>query len=134
MGQRVDSRDVLDPNARTLKLVRATVVGHFQPTGPNASDDYEFVSEAERPVEIHARLEVQLEPRGAQFRVRIEGKVVRCRWSPTAEELQRAGSEAPSALRRLFLAEQVESFEVDSGEGTAALVRRLRDPARGPLD
>ena len=127
MGQRVDARDVLDPNARTRRVVPATVVGHFRPTGPNSWDEFEFVSEPDRPIEISAGLEVQLEPRGPQFRVRLQGQVVRCRWQPSADDAERAGSEAPSALRRVFLADYVQSFDVDTGDGTAALARKLRE-------
>jgi hypothetical protein len=123
----VDARDVLDANARTRRTVPASVVGSFRPTGPNSWDDYEFVSEPDRPIEVRAGLEVQLEPRGPQFRVRLEGKVLRCRWTPSADELERAGSEAPSALRRVLLAEYIDSFDVDTGDGTAALARKLRD-------
>jgi len=127
MGQRVDARDVLDANALTLRTVPATVVGHFRRTGPDAWDDYEFVSEPDRPIELSAGLEVQLEPRGAQLRVRQQGQVLRCRFAPSAEELERAGSEAPSALRRLLIAEYLKVSEVDTGEGTAAMARKLRD-------
>jgi hypothetical protein len=127
MGQRVDARDVLDPNARTRRAVPASLVGHFRPTGPNAWDEYEFVSDPEQPLEVRAGLEVQLEPRGVHFRVRKDGRVLRCRFEPTAEERQRAGSEAPSALRRLFQTEYLASFNEAPGQISATLARKLRD-------
>jgi hypothetical protein len=127
MGQRVDSRDVLDPNARTRRAVSTVVVGHFRPTGPNAWDDYEFVSEPERPLQVSAGLEVQLEAQGPRLRVRQQGKVLRCRWEPSAEERERAGSEAPSALRKLLQAEYLDSFAEEAGRGSAVLARKLGD-------
>ena len=128
MGQRVDARDVLDPNARTRRTVPGTIVGEFRRAGADPWDDYEFHSNPPTPTEVRPGLEIQLEPRSVQFRLRREGKVLRIAWEPSDEERERAGSEAPSALRRVFLEEYAESYQEQAGRGEAAvIVRKLQD-------
>jgi hypothetical protein len=71
--RRVDSRDVLDPNARTKAPFRGQIVGHYRPTGPNAWDAYEYV-EADG-----GRIEVLGEWIGSCFLPRTSG-CPRRRW------------------------------------------------------
>jgi hypothetical protein len=129
MGQRVDARDVLDPNGRTRRQFRARVLGHFRPTGANSWDDYEYVSGDEGELDVLPDLPVQVEPTGAQLRLRGKGgRVVRLVFVPGERDRARLGEDAPpSAVRRYLLSEYIASFAEDAGVGAAAVIARKLD-------
>jgi hypothetical protein len=119
---RIDSRDVLDPNAKTRRSFRAQVQGHFRCTGANAWDDYEYMAQPEGEIEVLPGLPIQMERYGAVFRIRKQGRALRAEWSPSATELERTGDGSSSACRRLFLTECVEGFAEAAGQGGAAAI------------
>ncbi|MBI5489804.1 MAG: hypothetical protein HY905_20890 [Deltaproteobacteria bacterium] len=126
MPRRVDARDVLDPNAHARRAFRARVVGHFARTGPNAWDDYEFVAEPGKDLDVLPGIPIQVEEHGPSFRTRSRGRVVRAEWIPSGGA---ADSDRPglAALRARFLAECVEGFAEAAGQGAGAvIVRKLR--------
>ncbi len=126
MALRVDARDVLDPNARTRRAFQGRIVGRFRRGGPNTWDDYIYEAEDGGPIDVLPGVPVQLERRGAEFRQRRRGQVVRVAWLAPPEVLAEVGTDA-RALRRRFLAECVESFAEEAGQGPAAMiVRKLR--------
>jgi len=126
MGRRVDARDVLDPNARTRCAFHARVLGTFRPTGPNRWDDYEYEAEPEGEVEVLPGVTVQVEPTGAEFRMRTKGRVVRAEWLP-GEDVRCAIGRDTRELRRRFLAECLAGFGEGLGQGPGAvIVRKLR--------
>ena len=131
MTRRIDARDVLDPNARTLRPFRGRVLGWFRRLGPNRWDPYAFVGEDGGPIRVLARVKIQLEPRGAAFRMRAHGRVVRVEWTPDARqqaELSR-GAQTP---RRYFLTHLVADFGHRPGFGLAAVLasKLSRKPKR----
>ncbi|MBI5502439.1 MAG: hypothetical protein HY907_19505 [Deltaproteobacteria bacterium] len=126
MPRRVDARDVLDPNAHTRCAFRARVLGRFARTGPNAWDDYEFLDEPGRELDVLPGIPIQVEEHGAEFRIRSRGRVVRAIWIPPAAA---PGSDRPpsAALRARFLAECLDGFAEAAGQGAGAvIVRKLR--------
>jgi hypothetical protein len=82
MSKRIDARDVLDPNSRTTRPIAGRITGHFRPLGPNAWDDFEFVSENEGAIDVLPGLEVQREDNAPAFRMRWHGRVVRVAFDP----------------------------------------------------
>ncbi len=128
MPRRVDARDVLDPNARTRCAFRARILGAFVRTGPNRWDDYLFEAEPEGEIDVLPDLAVQVEPLGAEFRMRSKGRVVRVEWVPGVEARRAIGKDARE-LRRRFLAECVAGYGEAAGQGPGAvIVRKLRGP------
>ena len=126
MPRRVDARDVLDPNANTRRAFRARVLGRFARTGPDPWDDYEYLEEPGKELDVLPGIPIQLEEHGAEFRIRSRGRVVRAAWIPPADagSAPRAGD---SALRARFLAECVDAFAEAAGQGAGAvIVRKLR--------
>ena len=84
-AERIDARDVLDPNAKTATAFAARIVGHFVRSGPDAWDDYLFqpvASGSAETIEVMADVPVQVEPEGAVFRMRRRGEVLRLQWQP----------------------------------------------------
>jgi hypothetical protein len=127
MGRRVDARDVLDPNGRTRRSFRGRVLGVFRRTGPNRWDDYEYEAEPEGELDVLPGVAIQVEPVGAEFRMRAKGRVVRVEWSP-GEDVRRAIGRDVRELRRRFLAECVDGFGDAVGQGAGAVIaRKLRD-------
>ena len=127
MGRRVDARDVLDANAKTRRAFRGRIIGHFRRTGPNAWDDYEYVSDDDgSEIDVLPGLYVQMERVGADLRMRSHGRVIRVRWIPQDKDLRRTESNAPSALRQWFVERFVETFEDSSLGGAAVIARKLR--------
>jgi hypothetical protein len=127
MPERVDARDVLDPNARTRKAFRAHIAGCFERAGPNRWDPYEFVPEPGAAVDVLPGIDVQVERSGVEFRMRSRGRVVRAAWEPTPDDLRAMGRGGPIEMRKRFLAECVESFAEARGQGEAAFIaRKLR--------
>ncbi len=131
MPKQIDSRDVLDPNARTLRSFTGRVLGRFRRLGPNRWDPYAFVREGGGPIRMLARVKIQLEPRGAVFRLRARGRVLRVEWTPDARQQAelRRGAQTP---RQYFLAHLVEDFRHRPGFGLAAVVasKLKRKPQR----
>jgi hypothetical protein len=121
----VDARDVLDANGKTKRAFSAEIIGHYRRTGPNSWDDYEYVSRPEGSVDVLPGLRIQLERHGPTLRMRIEGRVVRVRWKPTAEqqlELDRSGKE----IRSYFVSEYISAFDEAEGAGAAVFAGKLR--------
>jgi hypothetical protein len=91
MSRRVDSRDVLDPNAVTRVELEAEVIGRYRPTGPNTWDEWELTSEDDgERITVEPGAQIQLEPVGAdpeiRFRHRQRRAVLRLRWLPTDDD------------------------------------------------
>jgi len=123
MCRLVDSRDVLDPNARIRRPLEARVLGRYHRTGPNEWDPYQLVDQAGGPVQVLPGVEVQVEEEGAVFRIREEGHVIRVRWEPSPEEsveLQKRRLEPRQAL----LADYMEDYESPPALGLAAVIAR----------
>jgi hypothetical protein len=128
--ERIDARDVLDPNAKTASAFRARITGRFVRSGPNAWDDYVFrpaASGVDEIIEIMAGVPVQVETAGAFFRMRRRGDVLRLEWLPE-EVLQ------PEADRRVsFLARCVHPWDEEPGRGAAAVIaEKLSERAPKP--
>lgn len=121
--KRVDSRDVLDPNARTRVPFRGQIVGHYRPTGPNAWDDFEYVEANAGVIEVLAGLAVQAEPPLPRIRLRRRGRVQVVEWRPTPEE------EAERTRSRLdafafFARRHLEDYSSPPGWGLAAVIQK----------
>lgn len=82
MPRRVDARDVLDANATTRRAFSGRVVAAFRRSGPNAWDDYVRVDEDGGAIEVHAGIPIQVEKKGALFRMRRRGTVIVVTWVP----------------------------------------------------
>jgi hypothetical protein len=118
----VDSRDVLDVNARTTKEFGATVRGHFRRTGPNSWDDYEFVSDVPETIQVAAGIEIQLERGGTDLRLRRSGKVFRVRWEPTLEEAASLSNAEPTRRRAHLVAHYLDVDPTTPGIGVGAFI------------
>ncbi len=132
MGYKVDARDVLDANAKVRRAFRGRVVGAFRRTGPNGWDPYELVryeDEAQRPVDVHAGVRVQVEDVGTELRLRSDGRVLVVAWEPSDGEREMLHGADPAARRAHFLREIVEPFAELPGMGAAAVI--ARELARG---
>ncbi len=129
--RRVDSRDVLDPNARTKLPFRGQVVGHFQATGPNAWDDFEYVESEGGSVEVLAGLKVQAEPPLPRLRLRRRGQVQVVEWRPSPEdEAERKRSRLSSF--DFFARRYLEDYSSPAASGLAAVIyKRLKDEEDG---
>ena len=132
--ERIDARDVLDPNAKTARDFRARIVGHFVRSGPDAWDDYLFQpadTGAGETIEVMADVPVQVEPEGAVFRLRRRGKVLRLQWQPADAE-----HDAGDDPRARFLAECVRPWGEDPGRGAAAVIaeKLTSKPPRPSMD
>jgi hypothetical protein len=129
MRRRIDARDVLDPNGRTRRTFRGRIIGHFRSTGPDATDDYEFVGGDEGQIEVSPDLAVQIERSGPQLRVRSTGgRVIRVLFEPTDAERAEVSDETPSTLRRYFLEQYIDGYAEAPGRGAAAVIaRKLSD-------
>jgi hypothetical protein len=128
--RRVDSRDVLDPNARTKAPFRGQIVGHYRPTGPNAWDAYEYVEADGGTIEVLADLKVQVDPPFPRVRLRRRGRVQVVEWRPTPED------EAERKQTRLdafgfFAGRYLQDYASPPGVGLAALLhKKLKDDSR----
>lgn len=128
--ERIDARDVLDPNAKTTEAFRARVVGHFVRSGANAWDDYVFqpVGDGE-PVDVMVGVPVQVETHGAAFRMRRHGEVLRLEWLPDAAHHPETGTD----WRADFLARFIRPWGEDRGRGAAAVIaEKLSEHAPKP--
>jgi hypothetical protein len=122
MGERIDSRDVMDTNARTMRAFAATVLGHFRRTGANPWDDYEWVEDAPESVAVAPGIPVQLERHGAEVRLRRHGEVFRVRWEPDPEAAAALRDADPEAIRAYFLENFVSVQANAPGIGAAAVI------------
>ncbi len=123
MDEILDARDVLDANARTRRAFQARVLGYFRRTGPNRWDPYRFVAAERGEIEVLPGLKLELEPDGAVFRIRSDGKVLRAEWLPTETERAEHGSD----LRARFMETCVGSHRNAPGRGLKAwIARKLR--------
>jgi hypothetical protein len=140
--ERVKSSDVLDVTHEVTEPFEAELVGSFRRAGPNAWDDYEFVrvlpsrtgdvgaKGADNRV-VYALTPVQFEARGAEVRMRSDGRVVRVRYLPNASaltELERMAG-APfeprlhgALLRRYFEAKHLRVQGQTEGRGAGAVI------------
>jgi hypothetical protein len=122
---RVDARDVLDPNAKTNKRFMGKIIGYFEPTGPNAWDDYRYHPEEGKTIRVLSGLKIQMERRGADFRMRHQGRVIRVRWVPSDKDGDELIGASSKTLREHFFdLGYVESFLDDQGIGAAAVIAR----------
>jgi hypothetical protein len=121
---RIDSRDVMDANAQTTRAFTATVLGRFRRTGPNAWDDYEWVDDQAGTIAVAPGIPVQLEPEGADVRLRRHGEVVRVRWEPESEsEVAAALAGAAAAQVRAHFVEHYLALQgAPPGVGAAAVI------------
>jgi hypothetical protein len=128
--KRVDSRDVLDPNARTKAPFRGTIVGHFRTTGPNAWDDFEYVEAEGGAIEVLADLEVQTEPPLPRLRLRRRGRVQVVEWRPTPEdEVER--KRARLGIFEFFARRHLVDYSSPPATGLAAVIhKKLKDGDR----
>lgn len=98
MPRRVDARDVLDADATTSRTFSGRVTGVFRRSGPNTWDDYVLVEEDGGPIEVYAGTPIQVEKKGAAFRMRRRGEVIVVAWVP-----EEGGAEAGTDSRARFL-------------------------------
>jgi hypothetical protein len=124
---RVDSRDVLDPNARSKAAFQARIVGRFQRSGPNIWDDYLFVAEEGGMIRVPAGLKLYIEPETTRVRVRRKGRVFVVEWQPRSDEQEEI--EKNRIDRRVFFVERyLSDFASPPGWGLAAVVaKKIKD-------
>lgn len=121
-GPRVDSRSVFQPNARTKRGFSGHVKGSYRRIGPNAWDDYQFVSEDGGAIDVFPGVRIHVEAEGARFRMRKGGKVIVAEWTPSpAEQAAMGTNESP---RTAFLGRCVELFKNKGGLGAAAFIAK----------
>jgi hypothetical protein len=119
---RVDARDVLDPNAKTLRGFHGKVVGYFRRCGPNSWDDYVYRAEDGDEVDVYPQLRVQLEERGPEFRMRRDGKVVRVRWIPSKDERKELRRANEKKLREALIEGYLDTYQNKAGKGAVAVI------------
>lgn len=122
MGERIDSRDVMDANARSTRAFAATVLGHFRRTGANPWDDYEWVDDAPLAIVVAPGVPVQLEQREAEVRIRRQGDVVRVRWEPEPEAAAALRDASPEEVRAYFVEHFLHVQGAPPGVGAAAFI------------
>jgi hypothetical protein len=124
---RVDSRDVLDPNARSKSAFQARIVGRFERAGPNIWDDYRYVAEEGGVIRVSAGLKIHVEPDTTRVRIRRKGRVFVAEWLPKAgelEEIKKGGLDR----RFVFVDRYLSDFASPPGWGLAAVVaKKLKD-------
>lgn len=120
MGERIDTRDVLDPNGKTIRSFHGRIVAGFRRTGPNSWDDYERVPGDGDQVEVMPGIRVMVEPEGAVFRMRKSGQVVAVAWEPNEQE--QAELAGGGNARAIFLERYIAGFQNTPGVGPAAAI------------
>jgi hypothetical protein len=123
----VKSSDVLDVTHHTVRSFRAQVVGAFKRTGPNSWDDYRLLPETGPELDVYPGIPVQLEANGVEIRSRNDGRVVRLRWLPDADELAALSAEVdesdlPRALRKRFVEHYLSAHTAESVLGPSGVV------------
>jgi len=71
---------------------------------------------------VHPGIDIQLEAQGADFRMRKEGRVIRVRWVPGAEDPKDLLAQTTAAQRSYFVRTYLASFADASGVGAAAWI------------
>ncbi|MBW2732427.1 MAG: hypothetical protein JRH20_08520 [Deltaproteobacteria bacterium] len=128
MGASVDARDVLDPNAITVRGFSAQHIGYFTRTGPNSWDDYEYRAKEGEDLEVMPRIRIQLERFGCELRMRREGRVIRVRWIPNEGDLARTRRLSKAAQRDFFSENYLDIYANSAGVGAAAVIAsKLRE-------
>lgn len=122
MGDRVDSRDVMDANAQTKRAFAAKVLGHFRRTGANPWDPYEWLDDPGDAIEVAPGIPVQIERSTAEVRLRRHGEVYRVRWEPDAEAAAVLRDAGPEAIRAYFVEHFLHTQESPPGMGAAAVI------------
>lgn len=122
MARLIDARDVLDPDGMTRRGFTGRVVGYYKRAGANSWDPYTFVMERGDTIQVLPGLKIQLERRGARFRMRKEGKVLRVEWVPGSGEV---ADEGQKALREAFLERYISTFDEPGGKGAGYLASKL---------
>ncbi len=122
MPRLIDARDVLDPDGLTRRGFTGRVVGYYKRTGANSWDPYKFVMEDGGTLEVLPGLKIQLERRGARFRMRKEGKVLRVEYVPGPGEV---AEESQKARRQAFIERYVSTFDEPAGKGAGYLASKL---------
>lgn len=115
--ERIDARDVLDPNAKTVKGSLARVLGRFVRAGPDTWDPYVFepAAASDETIQVLADVPVQVEVDGTQFRMRWHGQVLRLEWTP-------ADADCTVDRPARFMAECVRPWGEKAGVGAAAVI------------
>jgi hypothetical protein len=133
--RRVDSRDVLDPNAWTRASFGGRVVGRYERTGPNSWDDYQLTPVVnEPPITVLAGIGVQVEPDQPIVRVRHHGQVLVVEWLPTPGD-QAEMKRSQTAARDFFVAHHLEDYSSPPGWGLAAVLQqKLKDDDERGVD
>lgn len=158
MGRRIKPSEVLQPNVVAKVALAGEVIGVFRQIGSDAWGDFELDPEptpGEETAEVPEGSPIMLEPLGAdpalRLRVRKGRRVLRLRWTPTAEDRERLASgqwglrESEQAtlfekifglgpkddprddLLEYFLDVKVEPIATEEGLGyTAMIVKKLR--------
>ena len=122
MPVRIDSRDVMDANARTIHAFTATVLGHFRRVGANPWDDYEWVDDHPEAIAVAPGIAVQLERVGVEVRLRRHGEVFRVRWEPDPEDAAALGDAGPEQIRAHFIEHFLSLQGAPPGLGAAAVI------------
>ncbi|NBB71852.1 MAG: hypothetical protein GVY33_16260 [Alphaproteobacteria bacterium] len=122
LGGTFETRGVLKSNGRTLKRFQGHIIGSFRSTGANAWDPFVFEAEDGGLIDVFAGIEVQVEDRGARFRMRAKGRVVEVVWAPAPAD---GLADADAATRRaVFLERYVERFDNKDGMGAKAFIAK----------
>ena len=122
MARLIDARDVLDPDGMTRRGFGGRVVGYYKCTGANSWDPFKFVLEDGGEIEVLPGLKIQMERKGARFRMRKQGKVIRVEWVPGSGH---AVEDSQRARRSYFLERYVASFDEAAGKGAGYLASKL---------
>jgi hypothetical protein len=121
MVETVPSNDVFDGNAETIHPLSARVLGHFARIGADAWDPYAFVAESGEMFDLLPGVEVHREGSEACFRLRLQGRVVRAQWVPSAAEAVELADD--EARQRYFATKLTRDFASAPALGGAAVRR-----------
>lgn len=124
--QRISSRRVFQVNAVAKRTFAGRIVGRYRRLGPNAWDDYVYEPADGGGITVLPGLKIQVENKGAVFRMRHRGQVVAVEWQPVEQRLAevRAGADA----RDVFLKRCIRGFGSRPPIGAAATIAsKLRD-------
>lgn len=124
--QRISSRRVFQVNAVTRRTFAGRIVGRYRRLGPNAWDDYAYEPSDGGAITVLPGLKIQVEKRGAVFRMRHRGQVVAVEWQPAEQRLIEIQNGADA--RDVFLKRCIRGFGYRPAIGAAATIAsKLRD-------